>query len=105
MRKIETKEVKKEITLISEDIRVPGTDIILEKGDRVIIIDENFSKKDKVVSLETLYTPYGDIPAYSKGTVIEYDKRDDIAIVEFNDIVEDLELEIKDASSKLQKSS
>lgn len=42
MRIEETKTEEKEVIEITEDVRVPGTDVILEAGDKIEILKENY---------------------------------------------------------------
>lgn len=90
---------KNPILEIEEEITVGN--VILEKGDRIRVI-ESFQRGDQVITLETLYTPGGDIEEYTKGVVIEYDAKYDMATVEF-DFLPNKKIMIKDSFSKLQR--
>jgi hypothetical protein len=45
--RIEKKEEKKEVIEILGDVRIPGTDIILEKGDKIEVFEAKKKKKDE----------------------------------------------------------
>lgn len=50
--RIEKVEEKQEIIDILDDVRVPGTDIILEKGDRIVILSDAKIKKSEEDDME-----------------------------------------------------
>jgi len=63
--KVSTDMFNESVIEITKEITLPGTDIILEKGDKIQIIDEDYSKGEQVrISLKGKMV---------KGTIVRYD--------------------------------
>jgi len=63
--KVSTDMFNESVIEITKEITLPGTDIILEKGDKIQIIDEDYSKGEQVrIPLKGKMV---------KGTIVRYD--------------------------------
>ena len=58
--RVDKKETKTEIIEITEDVRVPGTDVILEAGDKVEVLKESMWSVELVDAIIALRDSKGD---------------------------------------------